>query len=83
MNNRKTALYQMLTIRNHVASDARMRAAHTTAVPPDSDTKMSEECIRFSASGCFMRALTVWADEIETKKGFGFPKPFWSPNERA
>jgi hypothetical protein len=75
MNNLKTALYQMLTIRNHVASEARIRAAHTvrTASPPDSDTKKPAECMGFSASGCFMR-VGFQADEIGKQKGLRFPE---------
>ena len=70
MNNRKTKFYQMLAIRNSAASDARTKAAHTvrTASPPDSETNMLGECMRFSAFGCFMRASLVVRDGACAKK---------------
>ena len=57
MNNRKTLAYQMLTIRNSTASDARMRAAHTirAGVSPDGDIEARMNIKRFWVAICFVR----------------------------
>jgi hypothetical protein len=71
MNNRKTMLYQMLTIRNSTASDARMRAAHTAG-----------RVGAFFGVGLYHARFDGLGGR-GNKKGFGFPKPFESINSIA